>query len=196
MASRTTRLTPGPLDGARYIDEREQLRNHEARIQALNKQLMRLLEERDRDSRAGGMDELRKLVAELYGQAASYANLIILAGYAGAFATWQFVDKFLSPKARFISAILLLFSLFLFIGWEVWKMVAESWRMRHLSQALNRVPPERRLAAVELLLLEGQLRNAMIWQSVLIPTITAGFLGGAVLIAALTAKLCGYQFLP
>jgi len=179
-----------------YIDERQQLRRHEAQIQELTKQLVRLLEDRDRDARAGGMDEVRKLVAELYGQAASYTNLIIIAGYAGAFATWQFVDKFLSPKARLASAILLLISLFLFIGWEVWKMVAESRKMRHLAQALTRIPSERRLAAVEQLLLEGQLRNATIWRAVLIPTIVSGFFGGAVLIAALTAKLFGYQFLP
>ena len=142
------------------------------------------------------MDKLRELVRELYGQTASYTNLIIVAGYAGAFAVWQFVDKFISSKARITTALLLLLSIIMFVGWEVWKMVTEAWKVRYLAQAVQIVPPARRLEAIQELLNRGQMRNAQIWTFVVMPTAATGIAAGLLLVCAFAAKLFGYQFMP
>lgn len=176
--------------------ERHEFRQHANAITALAKELEKLLLERQREQNADGMDKLRQLVADLYGQNKSYTDLVIAAGYAGSFGVWQFVERFISVKARFSVALLLLLSLTFFVGYEVQKMVRDSWKMRHLAQAMLQLPESRRLEALQTILLRNQLLDALVWTFVVIPTVATGLAGGALLLAVFVAKLFGYVLLP
>lgn len=178
------------------IEEKQEFRRQGQAIRRLEAELLKLLKERDREANAVAMDGLRELVVELYAQAAAYTNLVIVAGYAGAFAVWQFVDKFISVKARMWSALLLVISLALFVGYEIQNMVVSSWKMRHITQALLRLPESRRFEAFQALLLQGQLRNAMAWFFFVVPTVATGLAAGILLICAFSARVLGYQFMP
>jgi len=176
--------------------ERHEFRQHANAITALAKELEKLLLERQREQNAEGMDKLRQLVADLYGHNKSYTDLVIAAGYAGSFAVWQFVERFISVKARFWAALLLLLSLTFFVSYEVQKMVRDSWKMRHLGQAMLQLPESRRLEALQAILLRNQLLDALMWTFIVIPAVATGLAGGALLLAVFVAKLFGYVLLP
>lgn len=67
-----------------------------------------------------------KISGALYDKAAAYTNLIIIGGYAGYFGLWQLTKDHLSKQQSLWSALLVLASLFVFIVFEVIKMVITS----------------------------------------------------------------------
>jgi len=118
-------------------EERHQFNRLAKVVEEMVRELTLLLQERDRERNVQGMDGLRQLVAEFHNHTANYSNLIMAAGYAGAFAVWQFMEQAISANVRLWSALLLLTSLMLFIGHQIQGMLREGWRMRHLSEASN-----------------------------------------------------------
>ena len=56
-----------------------------------------------------------EIQAAAYDRAAAYSNLILLGGYAGAFALWAYTRDLLTPKATILIALLLAISLATFI---------------------------------------------------------------------------------
>src|SRR5262245_33987545 len=76
-------------------------------------------------------DEYRKTVVEiqsqLFDKSATYSNLIMVGGYAGAFTIWGNTKAELPGKANVAIALLLGFSLCVFIFYQIFKMA------RHVS---------------------------------------------------------------
>ena len=68
-----------------------------------------------------------KAVAEIstkmFDRSAAYANIILVAGYAGTFTIWSFTRAQLPPKAVVAIALALLISLAAFVIFEVIKMI-------------------------------------------------------------------------
>src|SRR5258708_28488103 len=62
-----------------------------------------------------------RIIAGAYEKANAYTNLIIVAGYAGLFAVWQFTKDNLSRKQTLISALLIIVSLAIFVIFEIYK---------------------------------------------------------------------------
>ena len=62
------------------------------------------------------------MVARTYDKAGAYTNLIIGAGYAGAFAVWGFTREHLPPTATIWVALFLSGSLAGFVAFEVYQM--------------------------------------------------------------------------
>jgi hypothetical protein len=177
-------------------EERHQFNRLAKVVEEMARELTSLLQERDREQNVQVMDGLRQLVAEFYSHTTNYSNLIIAAGYAGAFAVWQFMGQAVTANVRLWSALLLLTSLILFVGHQVQGMLREGWRMRHLSDALLQLPAARRLEAAQALFLRNRLQDGRIWIFVIIPTVACGLAGGLLLLISFIAKLFGYQFLP
>jgi hypothetical protein len=62
--------------------------------------------------------------SQLFDKAAAYNNLIMVGGYAGAFTVWGNVRSQLPPYTNILIALLLGFSLSIFIFYQVYKMTA------------------------------------------------------------------------
>ena len=93
-----------------------------------------------------------RIIAGSYEKANAYTNLIILAGYAGLFALWQFTKDHLSRTQSTISALLLLTSIVIFVLFEIYKAHYTSRLLRQylavVQQPENRASPERLLSAM------------------------------------------------
>ena len=62
-----------------------------------------------------------RIIAGAYEKANAYTNLIIVAGYAGLFALWQFTKDNLSRRQVIISGLLTITSLAIFVLFEIYK---------------------------------------------------------------------------
>lgn len=177
-------------------NERQQLARQHAAVQRLADELSKISNERAREKDVQAMDKLRDLVVSLYREGSAYTNLIIVAGYAGAFAIWHFMETSISQDVRISSALALLISVLCFVSFEVQKMIKEGMRLRGLGEAMLTLPEEKRLETLLALLNKGQLAQTRIWLFFLIPTIAAASVAAALLLCSFVAKLFGYQFLP
>jgi hypothetical protein len=177
-------------------EERQELLRQGKIVQRVAEELSKLLNERSREKDLQAMDKMRELVVSLYREGTAYTNLVIVAGYAGAFAIWHFMGSSISVKARFWSALLILLSILCFAAFEVQKMIREGWRLQGLSEAMLTLPESQRLEALQALLVKGQLIQGKIWIIFLIPTVLTALAAAVFLASAFVAKLFGYQFLP
>lgn len=66
--------------------------------------------------------DIVEIQARVYDKAASYFNIIILAGYAGIFFVWTQSSEFLSKNAVAICALLMVISVLTFVLFEIAKM--------------------------------------------------------------------------
>src|SRR5258706_2297278 len=83
--------------------------------------------------------EVRRILAEnqtrAFDKEAAYANLILIAGYAGAFTIWNFTRAQMTPKGIATVALLLAASLTVFVFFEIYKMgrfMTEALKVREL----------------------------------------------------------------
>jgi hypothetical protein len=61
--------------------------------------------------------------SRLYDKTAAYSNIIMLGGYAGGFTIWSYTKAELTHRANVLTALLLGFSLFVFILHEIYKII-------------------------------------------------------------------------
>ncbi len=93
-------------------------------------------------------DDLKKyrdLVIDIhskaYDRAAGYTNLIMLGGYAGGFAIWNFTREHLPAKASIWVAFFLLASVTAFILFEIYKMVFNTRHTTNIAKILRQQKP-------------------------------------------------------
>ncbi|HBB96752.1 MAG TPA: hypothetical protein DC054_15340 [Blastocatellia bacterium] len=93
-----------------------------------------------------------RIIAGAYEKANAYTNLIIVAGYAGLFAVWQFTKDNLSRKQTLISALLIIISLAIFVIFEIYKAHYTSRLLRQYGKTVqdpkNKSSPEQLLSAM------------------------------------------------
>lgn len=137
-----------------------------------------------------------RIIAGSYEKANAYTNLIILAGYAGLFALWQFTRDILSRTQVLTAALLILISIVVFVIFEIYKAHYTSRLLRQylgvVQQPQNRTSPERLLSAMNTF--EDAERAAAIhfvrfWQVVFWLTTVTGVSAALVLGYALVRAL-------
>src|SRR6266700_379417 len=93
-----------------------------------------------------------RIIAGAYEKANAYTNLIVLAGYAGLFALWQFTKDLLSRTQVLTAALLILTSIIIFVLFEIYKAHYTSRLLRRYLRVVQqpeiRVSPERLLSAM------------------------------------------------
>ncbi len=93
------------------------------------------------------LKQYRDLVIDMHSKAfdraTAYTNLIMLGGYAGGFAIWNFTRDHLTAKASIWVAILLLLSLTAFILFETYKMVLNA---KHTAKVANMLRQQKPIA--------------------------------------------------
>lgn len=123
----------------------------------------------------------KEVLAHSYGKANSYSNIIIAAGYVGFFSLWGSLKKDLPFWAILVSGALILTSLLIFIGFELYKMISNSVQMHRISKRLQ-APDMGTLTLIQKIERESSLRNAKVWIFTVIPTVATGLAAGLVLL--------------
>lgn len=79
----------------------------------------------------------KDMLADLFNQAQAYTNLVIVTGYAGAFAIWNFLSDKLSPATGLCVGLLLCISLGTYIAWELYGMLQKRISMMALIKSVD-----------------------------------------------------------
>lgn len=127
----------------------------------------------------------------------AYSKTIITLGYAGLFAIWAFVKDHLSPRAMLTTAVLVGFSLLIYIAWEV-ALINRSRIQLRFNRAINDHPDDQAKAINEYVARTRAdlVRGAPIWMLIQILTVGPGFAGALLLIYNVFAGLTGLPEWP
>jgi len=144
-------------------------------------------------------DEYRDLWVAIhckgYEKAVLYTNLIMVGGYAGAFAIWNITSDTLSKSANAWVGLLLVISLSVFVFFEIYKMIYFSRHELDLSSILAKNLPrdafvkevERRDKAMEL---ERTWVMLPVWVASLSISVLTALAAGAILICSFVSVIC------
>jgi hypothetical protein len=106
------------------------------------------------------LDRLRKFYIDiqsgLFSQSASYLNVVLAAGYVGAFTLWNLIRAQLTPVISNWVALLLSISLALYVGWTVFNMIWLALRRREYPVKLRGYKGIEFATRYEALEIEGQ----------------------------------------
>ena len=120
----------------------------------------------------------------------AYTNIIILAGYAGFFAIWNFTKPQLSNEQILWSALLMCISLMSFVAFEIYGMILRSKSFLGLTKVIN--DPKQFVT-----LLKGHNENEQsraiifgrVWIIGLFISVASGFIAAGILIWAFVCEL-------
>ncbi|WP_375450609.1 hypothetical protein [uncultured Devosia sp.] len=139
--------------------------------------------------------------AASYERRAAYTNLIVLAGYAGAFSLWAFVREDITTQGNAAIAICLSVSLMLFVGFEIFKMsrmalwsvkVGKAFRSDMTALEVMGAVKELRLSQQR----ESLSRLTKIWLVMLVLTLLSASGAVALLFYNMFAQLLGWTPWP
>jgi hypothetical protein len=136
------------------------------------------------------LEQQKQLQSHIYREAASYTNLVVIAGYAGIFGLWQVNKEYMGESAATWTALLLALSIFLFAGFEVFKMIHSALHFRRLAKVVDsEIAPELRPQVWQKIMEHYTKIESNWWPVVLIPTVISGFGAGLILLVAIVAHL-------
>ncbi|MGN2670951.1 hypothetical protein [Aliivibrio fischeri] len=153
-----------------------------ARHNDLAKHINRISKEQARMQTNENVEIAKEIFSHAYGKASSYSNVIIAAGYVGFFTLWGSLKKDLPDWAVLLSGFLILLSVMIFIGFELFKMISSSIQMHRVSKRLQN-PSIGTLLEIQKIEQNNALKSAKIWVFTIIPTILFGFSAGMILLA-------------
>lgn len=130
---------------------------------------------------------IKEIISHTYSKANSYSNVIIAAGYVGFFTLWSGIKKDIPDWAVLTSGALILLSLMIFIGFELYKMISCAVYMRKITNRIK-LPTIETLAEIQDIEQQASLWNSRIWVFTLIPTVISGLLAGLVLLTGFLIK--------
>ncbi len=141
-----------------------------------------------------------QVISAAYDRAATYANLIIFAGYAGTFTLWSFTKDYLPEQAAITIALMVGISLFIFCGWEVYKMIYTSSSLRRHSgimlQDLSSDEFDQATQDAKIQTSTEAVKLYRYWIFILIFTIPLGFGGALLMFYNFAANLIGLPYWP
>lgn len=129
----------------------------------------------------------KEVIKTSYESAKSYANVIMMGGYAGLFTIWAFTKDRLEPWQVFSVALFALISVSIFITFEIYaihvrgKIVKESWLELEKAGKLGEYPAEYGKVSTEM-----AIKHFRIWP---------WFFLGAILFAFLAVVVLLYSFI-
>ncbi|MGH9874593.1 MAG: hypothetical protein ACRD9S_19220 [Pyrinomonadaceae bacterium] len=106
------------------------------------------------------IDAQIKIVSASYEQQKAYTNLVIVAGYAGLFALWQFNREHIGRRIGLSAALLLLLSMSIFVIAEIYRAHFVGKLLRRYYQAIQTA----RAASPSLEAINAALVNFDQWQ--------------------------------
>ena len=125
------------------------------------------------------IQQQKEILAYVYQKNTAYTNLVMIGGYAGVFAIWQLTKGHLSAGQELMVALLLTISIFLFAGFEVFKMITHAIFFRRLNRIItSNIPETERPKAWQVAWNDFSQQESRIWLFFLIPTVLTGFGAG------------------
>ena len=116
---------------------------------------------------------INELLQSSYKSAQTYATVVIAGGYAVFFTTWSKVQIEFTIFFKYYSLLPMLFSLIIFIVWEIYKMIKSSIIMQKQAKVLS-VNNELFEGELEKLIVKEQnyqTMNTKIWPGILVLTL-------------------------
>ena len=127
----------------------------------------------------------KELLSTTFGQAQTYTNVVLVAGYAGYFGVWSFVRNDLGRSTMFASALLITISLGAFVLWEVIGMYMRNQVLIGLASVVaNEAEFATRLAAYKGKRQDQNIRLIPVWKIFLVVTISTAVVAYFILLAA------------
>ncbi|MGL5814669.1 MAG: hypothetical protein ACRCYW_15250 [Aeromonas sp.] len=148
---------------------------HENQIY-LQKQIILLQQEEEARQRAQHIEGLKTIYCSAWSSAATYTNLITLAGYAGFFGLLSIVKDHIAPFGLVLSSFFIGISLTIFVLYEVFKMAHNNIHFKKTISLIN----ERGENLVEGINQHANKYSALdskVWIYSFIPTVAFGLLG-------------------
>ncbi|MES9949359.1 MAG: hypothetical protein ABW118_10400 [Candidatus Thiodiazotropha sp.] len=122
---------------------------------------------------------LKEALSQIYALSSGYTNLVIVGGYASAFAVWQLTKQHMDINQTMIIGTLLVISVILFMGFEVYKMISNTLFLRRLDRILDSdIDDEDRLVAWGIASSENKIKTYRLWIYFLVPTLISAFSAG------------------
>jgi hypothetical protein len=135
----------------------------------------------------------KEMVISSYEQAKNYSNLIMMGGYAGLFAVWNFTKNDIEPWQSLTVGLLAIFSVLSFVLFEIYGIWLQTTQTFNLisklqeAEKLNKFPKDYGK--------QGMLRAerlAKVWPYFFFVTLCSGISAGGLLIWSFVEKLvCG-----
>lgn len=128
---------------------------------------------------ASALQQQKEILSHVYQKASGYTNLVMIGGYASAFAIWQLTKEQLTPEQSLIVGFLIVTSVVLFAGFEVYKMIADAFFFRRLNRVLEKeVAEHERGEAWQIAWNQHAVAETRMWALFVVPTIFTGFGAG------------------
>ena len=106
-------------------------------VQGLSKAVAALQANAARDRQDKVRSTIIEINSKVFEKAQAYTNVIILAGYAGAFTIWTYIKASLPLRANLTVALGLGLSLVLFISFEIFGMVMRTRSLMRVRRVIN-----------------------------------------------------------
>lgn len=136
------------------------------------------------------LQDYKAAMHENFRQAQSYSNVVIGIGYAGFFALWSMVRPDITVQAHAAAALLVGFSLVVFVAWEVYQMTTMALTSKRIEVRMQ--SSEGFMAAEIDAIGNGlQVRLAKCWPVVLAFTVIPAGIGASLLLYGIGRKLVG-----
>jgi hypothetical protein len=156
-------------------------------VESVGKRQQRL----EQEQRERHIEFLTDLLSAVYDKGATYIALVTGAGYVGFFAIWGWVQPYLARWEVLTTALLLGFSLLVFIVWQIYAMMLMGLQQHRFAKAIG-TAPEKFDAAVkshEDAEAKTRVRLAWLWPLVLGLSALPGLAGGLLLLFACARHL-------
>jgi hypothetical protein len=169
-------------------------------VQGLSKAVSELQANAAKERQDKVRSTIIEINAKVFDKAQAYTNVIILAGYAGAFTIWTYIKANLPLRAHLVVALGLGFSLLLFILFEIFGMIMRTRSLLRVRRVISdESTPEQFFANLKV----AQKAEAAqfgwvmpLWAVVLTVCVTSALFAISVLFYNAFALLIGWQPWP
>ena len=131
-------------------------------------------------------DAILKYQTKLFDSASAYTKLILGLGYGGLFTTWSFTRSYLTRKEVLLAALPILFSLCIYILFEILQMITNAKGIASASRLVSAPINEFEKTKSQLELEDAKRKAVFVrfWHLALLLTIVPGLFGAGVLLYA------------
>lgn len=157
-------------DALKKIDEESVKRD-----QQLEKEIKKLIRNQGLSDQISVLQQQKEILAHVYDKASAYTNIVMTVGYAAVFGIWQLMKDHLTYGQNLLVAVLVIISIMLFAGFEVYKMISHAFFFRRLNKILTNFPGNEQGEAWKIAWNEYSTNESRIWVYFLIPTVLSGF---------------------
>ena len=122
-------------------------------------------------------EQLKETLGNIYEKSTAYTNLVIIAGYASAFTIWQLTKHHMTLDQSMIVGSLLVLSVSLFVAFEVYKMISNTFHLDKLGMIVTKYFDNSELQeAWSIAINANKTRSLRVWKYFLVPTVISAVL--------------------